>query len=69
MDFFPDVFRPIPDGEWESAIERVLYHYHTVSLLEAGVPRDVPLHITENGWAISPERTENKQAVVLETNI
>lgn len=69
LDFFPDVFRPIPDGELETAIEGVLHHYRTVSLSEAGISMEVPLHITENGWATSPERTEKKQAEVLETNI
>lgn len=69
LDFFPDVFRPISQEELSPAIQAGLQHYRTVSLAEAKIPDTVPIHITENGWATSPDRSAARQAEVLETVI
>jgi hypothetical protein len=69
LDFFPDVFRPILQEELPQTVEMVLKHYRNVSLGEASIPYSVPIHITENGWATSPERSEKKQADVIEVII
>jgi hypothetical protein len=66
LDFFPDVFRPVPAENLEKAVESVLAHFREVSLAEAKIDKSVPIHITENGWATSPERPYEKQAIVLE---
>lgn len=69
LDFFPDVFRPIAFEEIRNSVDTVLNHFRNVSLVEAKIPSKIPLHITENGWATSPERSESKQAAVIETVI
>jgi hypothetical protein len=69
LDFFPDVFREIPEGELRNAVITVLNHFRTISLKEAGISEEVPVHITENGWATSPVRPREKQAEVLENII
>ena len=69
LDFFPDVFRPIPAEKLPTSIEGVLQHYRQVSLNEANISANVDLHITENGWATSTDRSEEKQAEIIETNI
>ncbi|MDJ1484798.1 hypothetical protein QNI16_30135 [Cytophagaceae bacterium YF14B1] len=66
LDFFPDVFRPVALDELEEAVRFVLNHFRYISLAEANIPFVVPIHITENGWATSPERSAEKQAKVLE---
>jgi hypothetical protein len=69
LDFFPDVFRPVPSEKLATAIKGVLQHYRHVSLNEANISPKIELHITENGWATSPDRSEEKQAEVIEINI
>jgi hypothetical protein len=66
LDFFPDVFRAVPLKELKNAVGMVLRHFRNTSLKEAAIPWSVPIHITENGWATSPERSQEKQAEVLE---
>lgn len=65
LDFFPDVFRPIPNAGEEKtmkdAIKYVLSLYRA-DLLEAGIRQDIPLHITENGWPTGLNRSEEDQA-------
>ena len=66
LDFFPDVFRPIALEELKKAVITVLTHFREVSLKEAKIDSSIPVHITENGWATSPDRSYEKQAIVLE---
>jgi hypothetical protein len=66
LDFFPDVFRSIPQEGVPEAVLAVLQHFRNSNLSEAGIAITTPIHITENGWPTSPERSENKQADVLE---
>jgi hypothetical protein len=69
LDFFPDVFRPIPNADDEKilddAIKYVLGLYRA-DLLEAGIQTDIPLHITENGWPTGHDRSEEVQAIRVE---
>lgn len=72
FDFFPDVFRPLPsapDGApmtLEAAVAGVLRGFRTISLAAANIPAAVPIHITEHGWPTNPQRSEERQAQVLE---
>ncbi len=67
LDFFPDVFRPVPFDQLRSAVEAVLTHFRTVCLSAGGIPASVPIRITENGWPTGPDRPPERQAAVLET--
>ncbi|KAA9158734.1 hypothetical protein FPZ12_021985 [Amycolatopsis acidicola] len=64
LDFFPDVFRPVPAGKLRDAVAFVLRSFRE-SATGIGVPARVPLHITETGWPTGPEHTEAEQARVL----
>lgn len=66
LDFFPDVFRPIPREKLSGAVKMVLNHFRNVNLKEAGISRDIPIHITENGWPTSPDRPEQRQVETLD---
>ncbi|QHT66226.1 hypothetical protein GXP67_05900 [Rhodocytophaga rosea] len=66
LDFFPDVFRAVAVEHLPEAIHMVLNHFRNINLAEAGIALSTPIHITENGWPTSPERSEQKQAQVLE---
>ncbi|MFF5232621.1 hypothetical protein [Dactylosporangium sp. NPDC000521] len=67
LDFFPDVFRPVPADAFAGAVMSVLRGFRDVSLAAAGVPASVPIHVTEHGWATGPGRSYERQADVLET--
>lgn len=66
FDFFPDVFRPVAEDKLAEAVGAVITHYMEESRVEGKIPRHLPVHITENGWATSPERSYEKQALVIE---
>lgn len=71
FDFFPDVFRPIPpifDGI-VGAVEALIKDYRLNKLPIANIKPHVPIHITENGWSTSPERSYEKQAKTIESVI
>lgn len=71
LDFFPDVFRPVaPDGEpgdLPQSVTGVLETMRREWLPSAGIPAEVPIHITENGWPTGPTRSCERQAEILET--
>jgi hypothetical protein len=67
LDFFPDVFRPVPFEQLRPAVEGVLRQFRTVSLAAGGIPASVPIRIAENGWPTGPDRPPERQAAVLET--
>lgn len=69
LDFFPDVFHPVPLEKLPDAVIAVLNHFRNTNLREAGISAKTPIHITENGWPTSPDRSEEKQAAVLEVII
>ena len=64
LDMFPDVFRPVADGEVRAAT-RGLLTYHRREILEPAGLGHVPIHITEHGWPTGLERTPARQAEVL----
>jgi len=70
LDLFPDVFRRVsPDGQpgdLKSSVVGVLETMRSVWLPTAGIPYEVPIHITEHGWPTSSGRGMDRQAEVIE---
>lgn len=64
LDFFPDVFRPLPDPG--PAVSKLLHHHRGTVLAEAGLAH-LPLHVTEHGWPTGPDRSPGRQAEIVET--
>ncbi|WP_433226810.1 hypothetical protein [Microtetraspora malaysiensis] len=67
LDFFPDVFMPVPADRLHDAVTGLLRLHRAERLTPAGIDPAVPLHVTENGWPTGPERTPERQARVVET--
>jgi hypothetical protein len=67
LDFFPDVFRPIPPDRLRPMVEGVLRALRESHLPAAGVPATVPIHVTEHGWPTGADRSEARQAEIVET--
>lgn len=71
LDFFPDVFRPVASdgqpGDLQASVSAVLHHLREQQMATAAIPASVPLHITENGWPTDSQRSEERQAMVVET--
>ncbi|MFD8595225.1 hypothetical protein ACFV1L_09510 [Kitasatospora sp. NPDC059646] len=67
LDFFPDVFRPVPAERLADAVAWVLHGFRHGDLPRAGIGAGVPIRIAENGWPTGPGRTEQAQARALET--
>jgi hypothetical protein len=68
LDFFPDVFRPLPTPDFRTAVEAVVGHFRR-TLTAVGIPESLPIRITENGWPTGPGRSPERQAEVLEAII
>ena len=69
FDFFPDVFRPLPDASeatLRTAVVGVLSHFRTVSLAAATILESCPIHITEHGCPTGPTRSYERQAEMVE---
>ncbi|MFF2042066.1 hypothetical protein ACFVVX_16690 [Kitasatospora sp. NPDC058170] len=69
LDFFPDVFHRQPADLLPGAVAAVVTDFRDTSLPKAGIGREVPIRICENGWPTGPDRTEQRQAEVVETVI
>ncbi|MFJ5774637.1 hypothetical protein [Streptomyces sp. NPDC093094] len=67
LDFFPDVFRPVPAEQLTQAVTAVLTAFRRTDLHRAGIPGSVAIRVCENGWPTGPGRDEQRQAAVLET--
>jgi hypothetical protein len=67
LDFFPDVFQPVPAERLSETVEGVVKLFRHQSLAAAGIGESVPIHITEHGWGTGAERPYARQAEVLET--
>jgi hypothetical protein len=69
LDFFPDVFRPITHDDkmanLQSAVKFIIVTYRN-DLMIAGIDKNTPVHITENGWSTGLNRSYEKQAVILQ---
>ncbi|WP_018349366.1 hypothetical protein [Longispora albida] len=66
LDFFPDVFRPIPAGQLGAAVTGVLTAMRNDWLPRAGIGAGVPIRICEHGWPTGPDRPEERQSEVVE---
>ncbi|MER7769637.1 hypothetical protein [Kitasatospora sp. NPDC096140] len=66
VDFFPDVFRPVPADRLADAVRAVVTGFRRDWLPRAGIGPAVPLRICENGWPTGPGRSEARQAEVVE---
>ncbi|MEN6293533.1 MAG: hypothetical protein ABFD07_16155 [Methanobacterium sp.] len=69
FDFFPDVFQPIKFSALEGAVTYVLKKFREQDLAGAGIPFNIPIRITENGWSTGPNRPYEKQTKTIETVI
>lgn len=68
LDMYTDVFGPRFDlDRLEGAVDWLLRSFREVALPIAGIGPDVPIRICENGWPTGPDRSESRQADVLET--
>ncbi|MFD7642117.1 hypothetical protein ACFV4P_15815 [Kitasatospora sp. NPDC059795] len=67
LDFFPDVFTPVPAERLADGVAWVLHGFRHTDLPKAGIPATVPIRICENGWPTGPGRSEQAQARTLET--
>ncbi|NUR30786.1 MAG: hypothetical protein HOV83_33870 [Catenulispora sp.] len=67
LDFFPDVFHPIPLEDLAARVRALLTDFRERILPAAGIGPDLPFRITENGWPTGPgpDRGEERQAEVL----
>ncbi|MFI0718834.1 hypothetical protein [Streptomyces sp. NPDC021224] len=65
LDFFPDVFRPLPAGQLPGAVGAVLDGFRGDALPRAGIGPRVPIVVTETGWPTGPGRSEERQAEVV----
>ena len=69
LDFFPDVFRTvITDDNMDGlrkAIRFVLNNFKNIDMPTAGIPGNIPMHVTENGWSTGLGRSYERQAVIL----
>lgn len=66
LDFFPDVFRPVPADALAGAVTHVVRSFRE-SASAIGIPSGVPMHITETGWPTGPENSEEHQVRVMES--
>lgn len=69
FDFFPDVFQPIKFSNLENVVTFVLKKFRGQDLAGAGIPFNVPIRITENGWSTGPNRPYEQQAKTIEVVI
>lgn len=64
LDFFPDVFRPLPEPRLEPVVTGMLTSHRHDVLAPAGLGH-LPLVVTECGWPTGPGRSAERQAEVL----
>ncbi|MEU9079705.1 hypothetical protein [Kitasatospora sp. NPDC048538] len=65
LDFFPDVFRPLPPDRLADGVRAVLAGFRR-DTARAGIAASVPMRICEHGWPTGPGRDEARQAEVVE---
>ena len=69
LDFFPDVFRPIPGADDALVLEnsiRYIISLYRDDMKQAGILHTIPIHITENGWPTGEGRSEEQQVERIE---
>jgi hypothetical protein len=71
LDFFPDVFRRIPDAGFpdnlRAAVKHVIREYRNKLSTVGKIPENVPIFITENGWSTGEGRSAGRQCVIIDT--
>jgi hypothetical protein len=68
LDMYPDVFGPRFElDQLDGAVDWLLRGFRDQALPLAGIGRDVPIRICENGWPTGAGRSESRQADVLES--
>ena len=68
LNYYPDLTEPIV-GELPAIVTKVLTQFREVNLAQAGIPRSVPIHISESGWPTGPHRYYTRQAELLDQMI
>ncbi|WP_116188612.1 hypothetical protein [Paenibacillus taihuensis] len=76
-NFYIDVFdeEPLEIEEISEAVERTLTKLREEDMMKAGIPRNVAIRVTENGWPTGRNpftqlvRTEERQTMILEALI
>jgi hypothetical protein len=67
LDMYPDVFGPrLAVDRLDGAVDSLLRTFRQLSLPGVGIGPDVPIRVCENGWPTGEDRTEERQADVLE---
>lgn len=64
LDFFPDVFRPLPEARLGAVVKALLTEHRHDVLAPVGLGH-LPLVITEHGWPTGPARPAGRQASIL----
>lgn len=67
LDFFPGVFRPLPSqnpADIHQLISKVI-HAFKQDIADAGIDKDISLHITEHGFPTHVENSDQQQAEIL----
>jgi hypothetical protein len=71
LDFFPDVFRPVPvevfPENLKDAVKHVLRHFRNTVSEIGKIPLTIPIYVSENGWSTGGEKSAERQAIVIET--
>jgi hypothetical protein len=68
IDLYPDVFGPpIGIDRMPGAVRWLLQNFRDQLLPLAGIGPATPIRICENGWPTGPRRSEDAQALVLES--
>jgi len=68
LDMYPDVFGPRLELEQlGGAVDWLLRSFREQALPIAGIGPEVPIRICENGWPTAADRSESRQADVLES--
>jgi hypothetical protein len=71
LDFFPDVFRPLPDEGFPDNLKNVVKHvlngFRNTLSNTGKIPLSIPIYITENGWSTGAGKTYQRQVIIIET--
>jgi hypothetical protein len=68
LDMYPDVFGPrLALDQLDGAVDWLLRSFRQQVVPIAGIGPQTPIRICENGWPTGPDRSEERQADVLET--
>jgi hypothetical protein len=67
LDMYPDVFGPrLAPADLDGAVDWLLRSFRHLTLPLIGIGPETPIRVCENGWPTGPDRSEERQAEVLE---